>query len=160
MFDISIGKLIIIATVAFIVIGPERFPQVARTVGLILGRFQRYIAGIKKELRQEMEKAEFAKIEEEFKATQTDMKKALQGLKTPPAETHYVKDNLANHDTILQPDSDNPILSQLTEQATPSSRNRAFTPSIPSASPFTEEQLDLFDEVPKLPISTKHRDRR
>ena len=158
MFDISIGKLIIIATVAFIVIGPERFPQVARTAGLILGRFQRYIAGIKEELRQEMEKAEFAKIEEEFKATQTDMKKALQGLKARPAETHHIKDSLVNQDTILQPDSDTPILAQLTEEVTSSRRDRA--PSIPSTVPFTEEQLDLFDEVPKPPISTQHRDRR
>ena len=44
MFDVSFGEILIIAVVALIVIGPEKLPKVARTLGLLAGRMQRYVA--------------------------------------------------------------------------------------------------------------------
>ena len=42
MFDIGFSELVVIGLVALIVIGPEKLPRVARTVGHLIGRLQRY----------------------------------------------------------------------------------------------------------------------
>lgn len=55
MFDLGISKIAIIGVVALVVIGPERLPRVARTVGTLLGRAQRYLADVKAEVNREMQ---------------------------------------------------------------------------------------------------------
>jgi Tat protein translocase TatB subunit len=50
MIDLGISKLALIGAVALIVIGPERLPKVARTVGALVGRAQRYINDVKAEV--------------------------------------------------------------------------------------------------------------
>ena len=55
MFDIGISELGVIGVVALVVLGPERLPRVARTVGNLLGRAQRYMADIKSEVNRQME---------------------------------------------------------------------------------------------------------
>jgi sec-independent protein translocase protein TatB len=42
MFEASFLETLVIAVVALLVIGPERLPAVARTVGLWLGRIRRF----------------------------------------------------------------------------------------------------------------------
>ena len=54
MFDVSFSELLVIAVVALLVIGPEKLPKVARTVGAFTGRMQRYMAQIKEEVNREM----------------------------------------------------------------------------------------------------------
>ena len=46
MIDFGIDKLAIIGAVALIVIGPERLPRVARTVGALVGKAQRYVSQV------------------------------------------------------------------------------------------------------------------
>ena len=57
MFDVGFWELAVIMIVALLVIGPERLPRVARTVGLWLGRarsaFNSVKADIDRELRAE-----------------------------------------------------------------------------------------------------------
>lgn len=57
MFDISFWELVVIGVVGLIVIGPERLPSVARTLGKYVGRMRRFINNVKtdidRELRQE-----------------------------------------------------------------------------------------------------------
>jgi len=55
VFDLGLSKLAVIGVVALVVIGPERLPRVARTVGTLLGRAQRYLADIKAEVNREMQ---------------------------------------------------------------------------------------------------------
>ena len=43
MFDIGFSELMVIGVVALLVIGPEKLPKVARTLGHLLGRAQRYV---------------------------------------------------------------------------------------------------------------------
>jgi len=43
VFDVGFSELMVIAVVALIVIGPERLPRVARTMGHLFGRLQRYV---------------------------------------------------------------------------------------------------------------------
>jgi sec-independent protein translocase protein TatB len=58
MFDFSFGELMLIGAVALVVIGPERLPKVARTAGILMGRMQRYVAGVKADISREMEELE------------------------------------------------------------------------------------------------------
>ncbi len=55
MFDISFAELLVIMIVGLIVLGPERLPVVARTIGHLLGRAQRYVERVKSDLRAEIE---------------------------------------------------------------------------------------------------------
>ena len=67
MFDVSFSELLVIAVVALLVIGPERLPKVARTVGAFTGRMQRYVAQIKEEVNREMHFEELQKLQQEIK---------------------------------------------------------------------------------------------
>ncbi len=67
MFDVSFSELMVIAIVALLVIGPEKLPKVARTVGAFTGRMQRYMAQIKEEVNREMRFEELQKLQQEIK---------------------------------------------------------------------------------------------
>jgi sec-independent protein translocase protein TatB len=63
MFDIGFSELVVIALVALVVIGPERLPKVARTLGHLLGRMQRYVNDVKADISREMELDELRKLQ-------------------------------------------------------------------------------------------------
>ncbi|CAA2102431.1 MULTISPECIES: Sec-independent protein translocase protein TatB [Variovorax] len=62
MLDLGIEKLALIGVVALIVIGPEKLPRVARTVGTLLGKAQRYVNDVKAEVNRSMELDELRKM--------------------------------------------------------------------------------------------------
>jgi sec-independent protein translocase protein TatB len=62
MFDVGFWELALIALVALIVIGPERLPKVARTVGLWLGRGRRFVANVKADIDKEIKAEELKAI--------------------------------------------------------------------------------------------------
>ena len=66
MFDVGFSELVVIAVVALVVVGPERLPRVARTVGALLGRAQRYVNEVKAEVEHEVDLVEFEKIKSTF----------------------------------------------------------------------------------------------
>lgn len=68
MFDIGFSELFVIGVVALVVIGPERLPKVARTLGVLFGRLQRYVSQVKSDISREMELAELGKVKSEFES--------------------------------------------------------------------------------------------
>jgi sec-independent protein translocase protein TatB len=68
VFDFGFSKLLLIGVVALIVIGPERLPRVARTLGHLYGRLQRYVTQVKADIHREMEAAELGKVKNEFES--------------------------------------------------------------------------------------------
>lgn len=62
MFDIGFSELLVIAIVALIVIGPQQLPKVARTLGHLFGRMQRYVNDVKADITREMELEELKKM--------------------------------------------------------------------------------------------------
>lgn len=54
MFDIGFSEMMVIAVVALVVIGPEKLPKVARTLGHLFGRMQRYVNNVKSDINREM----------------------------------------------------------------------------------------------------------
>ena len=78
MFDIGFSELLVCGIVALVVIGPERLPRVARTLGVLFGRLQRYVTQVKADIHREMEAAELGKVKTEFESAarsfETDFK--------------------------------------------------------------------------------------
>jgi sec-independent protein translocase protein TatB len=68
VFDIAFSELVIIAIVALIVIGPEKLPKVARTLGALTGRMQKYMAQIKEEVNRESRFGELQKLQDEIRS--------------------------------------------------------------------------------------------
>ena len=77
MIDLGISKLALIGAVALIVIGPERLPKVARTVGALVGRAQRYINDVKVEVSREVELDELRKMRTEFEDAARDVERTI-----------------------------------------------------------------------------------
>ena len=78
MFDIGISKLMIVGGIALIVIGPERLPRVARMVGTLVGRAQRYVADVKAEVNRSIELEDLQKMRREFESAARDVQSSVQ----------------------------------------------------------------------------------
>ena len=106
MFDIGFSELLVIGVVALIVIGPEKLPRLARTLGHLAGKLQRYVSDVKADINREIEledlkkmrdsmqqaasdfqgsvTSEVSKTEAELNQTAADLNQALEG--KPAAE--------------------------------------------------------------------------
>jgi sec-independent protein translocase protein TatB len=73
MIDFGFDKLALIGAVALIVIGPEKLPRVARTVGTLLGKAQRYVADVKAEVNRSIELEELQKMKSQFETAARDV---------------------------------------------------------------------------------------
>lgn len=67
MFDVAFSELVVIAIIALVIIGPEKLPKVARTLGAITGRLQRYVTTIKADVEREMQMEELQKVQQEIR---------------------------------------------------------------------------------------------
>ena len=77
MFDVGFSELAIIALVALIVIGPERLPRVARTLGALLGRAQRYVNDVKADIQREVDLDELKDIRSTFQDAATSVQQSV-----------------------------------------------------------------------------------
>ncbi|MCE2910309.1 MAG: Sec-independent protein translocase protein TatB [Burkholderiaceae bacterium] len=78
MIDFGFDKLALIGAVALIVIGPEKLPKVARTVGHLLGKAQRYVADVKAEVNRSIELDELKKMKTEFETAARDVEATVR----------------------------------------------------------------------------------
>lgn len=93
MFDIGFSELLVIGLVALVVIGPEKLPRVARTLGHLAGKLQRYVSDVKADIGREMELEDLRKmrdsmqeaasefqstVQAEFSKTETDLNKTVE----------------------------------------------------------------------------------
>ena len=78
MIDLGISKIALIGAVALIVIGPEKLPRVARTVGTLLGKAQRYVADVKAEVNRSMDLDELKKMRETAEGAARDVQNSIQ----------------------------------------------------------------------------------
>lgn len=68
----------LIGAVALIVIGPEKLPRVARTVGTMLGKAQRYVSDVKSEVNRAMELDELRKMKDTVAGAAKDIESTIQ----------------------------------------------------------------------------------
>lgn len=78
MIDFGIDKLALIGAVALIVIGPERLPRVAKTVGVLLGKAQRYVSQVQSEVNRSMELEELKKVKQGLETAAQDFGQSVQ----------------------------------------------------------------------------------
>jgi sec-independent protein translocase protein TatB len=78
MFDIGFSELLVIGLVALIVIGPERLPRVARTLGHLAGRLQRYVADVKADINREVELEELRKMRDSVQQAASGIENTVQ----------------------------------------------------------------------------------
>jgi sec-independent protein translocase protein TatB len=78
MIDFGFDKLALIGAVALIVIGPEKLPRVARTVGALIGKAQRYVADVKAEVNRSIELEELQKMKKQFETAASDIQNTVQ----------------------------------------------------------------------------------
>ncbi len=78
MFDIGFSEIVVIAVVALIVIGPERLPKTARTLGHLFGRLQRYVNDVKADINREIELDELRKLKTQVQTAAADLKSSVE----------------------------------------------------------------------------------
>src|SRR5256714_11465736 len=86
MFDIGFSELLVIGLVALIVIGPEKLPRVARTLGHLAGRLQRYVADVKADINREIELDELRKMRDSMQKAAADMQTSVDTELTKTAD--------------------------------------------------------------------------
>lgn len=107
MFDVSFSELIVIAVVALIVIGPEKLPKVARTLGALTGRMQRYVAQVKEEVNREVRFQELQQLQQEIKETATKTQANLQHqVENLTQELNFEDDKIAKEVTKETPNKE------------------------------------------------------
>ena len=62
MFDVGFSEVVIIAIIALVILGPERLPKVARTLGFWVGKARRMVADVKTDIDREMRESELADL--------------------------------------------------------------------------------------------------
>ena len=77
MIDFGFDKIALIGAVALIVIGPEKLPRVARTVGHLLGKAQRYVADVKAEVSRSIDLEELQKMKGQFEGAARDVEQSV-----------------------------------------------------------------------------------
>ncbi len=78
MIEFGFDKLALIGAVALIVIGPEKLPKVARTVGHLVGKAQRYVADVRAEVNRSIELDELKKMKTQFEDAARDVEQSVQ----------------------------------------------------------------------------------
>jgi sec-independent protein translocase protein TatB len=86
MFDIGFSELLVIGLVALIVIGPEKLPRVARTLGHLAGRLQRYVADVKADINREIELEELRKMRDSMQKAASEMETSVNAELTKTAD--------------------------------------------------------------------------
>jgi sec-independent protein translocase protein TatB len=93
MFDIGFLEIVIIASIALVVLGPERLPRAARTAGMWIGRARRMVADVKSDIDREIRESELAdmrKLGDEVRDVKDDITKATESIKDDDAMTDVV----------------------------------------------------------------------
>jgi sec-independent protein translocase protein TatB len=78
MFNVSFSELLMIGVIALIVIGPERLPKVARTIGHLVGRAQRYVSDVKSDIQREMNMDDIGSLKGQLEDAARSIKETVQ----------------------------------------------------------------------------------
>jgi sec-independent protein translocase protein TatB len=108
MFDAGFTELLLIGVVALVVIGPERLPGVARTVGKWLGKGKRMLSDVKAEIDQEIKADELKKIlevQKQNKPLQELIESTTESIKDIKSDTESM---IADLDKVSKPSPSTP----------------------------------------------------
>lgn len=151
MFDIGFSELVVIGVVALVVIGPERLPKVARTVGVLVGRMQRYVSQVKADINREMEMGDLGKVKQEFETAARSFQTEVQS-KAADVERE-IREAQAQIDRELASTAAETTAAAQSAIAPPASTPPA---TVAEAAPPPSPQLELGIEEPPAPLPPPH----
>jgi len=104
MFDIGFWEIVLIAVVALVVVGPERFPGMVKKAGYWVGQFRRMANAVKSEIQLEVDKAEELqrKIDEQKEILERNVNLDTT---TPAVKRKSVEEVEASTKSLAQDDS-------------------------------------------------------
>ena len=145
MFDIGFTEIFIIGVIALIVIGPERLPRVAKTVGHLFGRMQRYVSEVKADINREIEIDELRKL----KSTVQDAARSIE--ESVGSQVNFIESEVKQAGTEVQKQMESAVapmsgiqLMPTAEPAIGSESSAAETPAQKETMPEEPEpQLEL-----------------
>ncbi len=109
MFDIGFSELLVTGVVALIVIGPEKLPRVARTVGVLAGRLQRYVSDVKADINREIELEELRKMRDSMQQAASSFQSTVhEEMSKASAEVSKVEGELTGAPGSLDKPQDPP----------------------------------------------------
>jgi len=128
MFDIGFSELLVIGVVALIVIGPERLPRVARTIGHLMGRMQRYVADVKADIDREVELDELRKMRDSVQQAATNIESSVQSeLNKAETELNQAAKTAAGEEVTSTPSGDAQV--SPAQEAVPAIEERKEAPA-------------------------------
>ena len=121
MFDFSLAELMVIMVVALIVIGPERLPKVARTLGHLWGRAQRYVNGVKADIERDMAVEEFRQLQQKVQAEASAAEQSVKDMAlTADQQMNQIEEEMAQLSSSPQETQPNQTKQQPSTGAAPS----------------------------------------
>jgi sec-independent protein translocase protein TatB len=135
MFDIGFSELLVIGVVALIVIGPERLPRVARTIGHLMGRMQRYVADVKADINREIELEELRNMRDSVQQAASNIESSVQS-ELNKAETEL---NKAAESAVGEPSAPAPSADAQVSPAPASSASAPVSPAPETAPAIIEK---------------------
>lgn len=119
MFDIGFSELLVIGVVALIVIGPQKLPRVARTVGHLMGRLQRYVADVKADINREVELEELRKMRDSMQKAASEMQSSFDSTLNKTADDLNKAVEGVKPEAPAEPAADKPAEQQKTAASGP-----------------------------------------
>jgi sec-independent protein translocase protein TatB len=95
MFDIGFSEIVVIAVVALVVLGPEKLPKTARTLGHLFGRLQRYVNDVKSDIKRELELEELRKLQQNVQSAAKEIEDSMA------SATRDVEENVRDVEAAL-----------------------------------------------------------
>ena len=80
MFDLGWSKVLILAVVAIVVVGPKELPTLLRAVGQFIAQLRRHAAEFRSQFDEAMKSTELDQIRRDVEAIKTDAKASLRGI--------------------------------------------------------------------------------
>jgi sec-independent protein translocase protein TatB len=100
MFDIGFSEIVVIAVVALVVLGPEKLPKTARTLGHLFGRLQRYVNDVKSDIKRELELDELRKLQQNVQSAAKEIGDSMN------SATREVESNVRDVEAALSGTTD------------------------------------------------------
>ena len=144
MFDVGFSEIFVIALVALIVIGPERLPKVARTLGHLFGRMQRYVNDVKADITREMELDELRKLQSSVEEAARSIEQSVtKEISTAESQLNSIAATAA--EAAPAPSSDNiaPTPTAAAAEAVPPPTPATEPVPAPGAAPTPQLELGL-----------------
>jgi sec-independent protein translocase protein TatB len=149
MFDIAFSELLVIGVVALVVIGPERLPKVARTMGHLFGRLQRYVSQVKADINREMEASELSKVKSEFEGAAREFQRDIE------SKVHEAERDIREVETEIDRQLRKDGTAADSQTAAPADQPDVPSSRAPEASPApASPQLELAIDEPAGPPRT------